>query len=336
MKKKVTIYDIAEKLKISPSTVSRALAGNSLINNGTREKVIAAAIETGYLNPKTLNKATTIAVVIPECENLFYQQVLAGLQNTLQDNFLVAVHYSFNSTKIEKEIVARLDTSRVFCLLISQSMDTTDSSHLAELQKKGVPVICFNRVHYQQPCPKFVMDNYMDAYQLTNHLVTSGFRRIGFAAKHFNCGIYKERIKAYRDVLNEHEIPFNPDFLIYSEQTIDDTHEVITRFLNLGERPDALILPNFTAALQAISIARLKHLSIPGELALVSFDDSPECKYTTPTITAIEYPCDEIGAEIGKFLLSLNRDQSYNRDTVKIFSSNLIIRGSSLVDRGDS
>ena len=330
MAKKVTIYDIAEKLGLSPSTVSRALSGNSLITSKTRERVIAAAVETGYLSPKMLNKAMTIAVVIPESDNSFYQQLLTALQYTVQDHYLLAIHYSFNSVMIEKEIVARLDPSRVCCLLISQSMDTSNSSHLTELERKGVPVICFNRVHYQQPCPKFVTDNYMDAYMLTNHLVTSGYRRIGFAAKHISCPIYKQRIKAYKDVLNENEIAFNPDYLIYSEQTIEDIHEVTTRFINLPARPDALILPDFTATLQAISIAKLKHLSVPGDLAVVSFQDGPECKYMTPSITAIEHPCAGMGAEIGKFVLSLCREQTYNRETVRIFSSNLVIRGSSL------
>lgn len=72
MAKKVTIYDIADKLGISPATVSRALSGNSRINYKTRERVIEAAVETGYLSPKMLNKAMTIAVVIPESDNSFY------------------------------------------------------------------------------------------------------------------------------------------------------------------------------------------------------------------------------------------------------------------------
>ena len=330
MNKKVTIYDIADKLRISPSTVSRALTNNPSVSIGTREKIMATAVDMGYISQKAINKANTIAVIIPEFDNYFYSRVLSAIQKQMQGKYLISVHCSFNSIVIEKEIVAKLDPSQIRCLIVSQSMDAGDSSHLQELEKKRVPLILFNRVNYSFERPKFLIDNYMDAYMLANHLVTSGYKRLAFAAKHYHCPIYKERIQAYHDVLHEHHLEFNPDYLIYSELTVQDTYEVIARFINLKVRPDALILPNFTAALQAVAIARMKNISIPGEMAVVSFDEAPECKYLTPTITAIERPCQDIGTEIAKFALAVCSDKPYSRSTVKIFSSNLIIRGSSL------
>jgi LacI family transcriptional regulator len=330
MGKKITIYDIADKLKISPSTVSRALADNSNVNIKTKERVIAKAIEIGYINPKVLNKANVIAIITPEINNYFYSQVLSTIQHTLQNKYLFSILCSFNSAEIEREIVAKLDPSQIQCVIISQSTDSIDSTHLTDIDQKGVPVILFNRVDYSLKRPKFLIDNYMDSYMLTNHLVTSGYKKIAFAAKHYNCPIYKERIQAYKDVLSENNVEFNPDYLIYSELTVEDTYEVITRFIKLKSRPDALILPNFTSALQAISIAKINSISVPEQMAVVSFDENPECKYSTPTITGIERPYKEIGEEIGKFTLSLCNDQPYDINTVKIFSSNLIIRGSSL------
>lgn len=330
MGKKVTIYDIADKLKISPSTVSRALAGNSLISAETRKRVITTAVEMNYIDSKAMSNANTIAVIVPEIDNFFYSSVLSTIQHTIKNKYLFSILCSFNSAKIEREIVSKLNPDQIRCLIISQSMDTEDSSHLSEVEKKGIPVILFNRVNYNYTSPKFLIDNYMDSFMLTNHLVSSGYRKIAFAAKHYNCPIYKERVQAYKDVLNKNNIVFNPDYLIYSELTLDDTYEVITRFINMEPRPDALILPNFVSALQATSITKINNISIPGEMAVVSFDEDPECKYSTPTITGIERPCTEIGTEIGKFALSVCDNQPYDRDTIKIFRSNLIIRGSSL------
>jgi len=330
MDKKVTIYDIADKLKISASTVSRALNGNSLVNAKTRERVFATAVEMGYIDPKKVNTANTIAVIVPEIDNFFYSTVLSAIQHTIKNRYLVSILCSFNSDKIEREIVSKLNPDQIKCLIISQSMDTEDSTHLLEVEKRGIPVILFNRVNYNHSSPKFLIDNYMDSFMLTNHLVSSGYRKIAFAAKHFNCPIYKERVQAYKDVLTKHKIEFNPGYLIYSELTLEDTYEVITRFINLKQRPDALILPNFTSALQATSIAKINNIVIPKEMAVVSFDEDPECKYSTPTITGIERPCTEMGMEIGKFALSVCDDQSYDRNAIKIFRSNLIIRGSSL------
>lgn len=331
MKKKVTIYDIANELKISPSTVSRALAGNSLVNAETKKVVTAKAVQMGYIERKTENNANTIAIIVPEVNNYFYSKVISSIQNTINNRYLVSILCSFNSDKIERQIVSKLNSDHIKCLIISQSMYTEDCSHLLEVEKKGVPVVLFNRVNYNYSMPKFLIDNYMDSFMLTNHLVSSGYKKVAFAAKYYNCPIYKERIQAYKDVLKKNNIEFNLDYLIYSELTLDDTHEVITRFINMKPRPDALILPNFISALQAISIAKINNISIPKEMAVVSFDEDPECKYSTPTITGIERPLTKIGTKIGEFALSVCDKQPYDKEAIKVFSSNLIIRGSSLL-----
>ena len=96
MDKKVTIYDSADKLRISPSTVSRALTNNPSVSIGTREKVMGAAVDMGYISQKAINKANTIAVIIPEFDNYFYSRVLSAIQKQMQGKYLISVHCSFN------------------------------------------------------------------------------------------------------------------------------------------------------------------------------------------------------------------------------------------------
>lgn len=330
MAKKVTIYDIADKLRLSPSTVSRALADNSLINENTRSKIKKAAEEMGYMDKnRHVPHANMIAVIVPEIDNFFYSRVLSSIQETLGERYLMSIMCSYNSSKTEKEIVSRLKPSQIKCLIISQSMDTTDCSHIEEAQKKGIKVILFNRIYHNGPCHKFLIDDYMDSYLLTSHLISTGCRRIAFAAKHFNCPIYKNRVQAYKDVLSQNGLEFNPDYLIYSELTLSDTHEVINRFINLKQRPDALILPTFVSSLQALSITKLNNLSIPQDIAIVSFDDDPECRYSTPSITGIDRPASEMGEEIGQLALRICNEDLDIEEGIRIFSSNLTIRGSS-------
>ncbi|MBF6598810.1 MAG: LacI family DNA-binding transcriptional regulator [Fermentimonas sp.] len=330
MAKKVSIYDIADRLKISPSTVSRALSRSSLVNVQTKMLVSKTAEEMGYIDHKTPSNANTIAIIVPEFNNYFYSEVISSIQNSIKNKYLLSIYCSFNSFKIEKEIVSKMNPDHIRCLIISQSMDSEDSSHIKDIEKKGIPIILFNRVNYNFNSPKFLIDNYRDSYLLTEHLLSSGYNKIAFAAKHFNCQIYKERVQAYKDVLIENNIGFNPDYLLYSELTLDDTHDVISRFINLKSRPDALILPTFISALQAISIAKINNISTPEEMAIVSFDGDPECRYSSPSITGIERPCTEIGSKIGQLSLEICDNKIYDKNTTKIFHSNLIIRGSSL------
>lgn len=330
-KSKVTIYDIARELKVAPSTISRAIANSDLISEDVKDKVREKALEMGY-SGKSFRAARegTIAVVVPEINNYFYNKILSGIQQKIDNRYLVSIFCSFNSIKTEKNIVSKLDPSLVSCLIITQSMDAKDSSHISKAEKKGIPVIMLNRVDYDYECPKFVIDNYMDSYLLTNHLVSSNYRGIAFAAKHFDCPIYKERIQAYKDVLATNNIPFNPNYIIHSELTNEDINEVVMRFLNLHPRPDAFILPGFSAALQAISIAKVYNINIPNELAIVSFDEDPECKYSSPAITGIERPLADIGNKIGELVLSICSNKPYNKNLINVFKSNLVIRGSSL------
>lgn len=331
MSKKVTIYDIADRLNLSPSTVSRALAGNPLISTETISRIRKTADEMGYRNSgKSSNPdADTIAVIVPEINNIFYSSIISSIQEKIHDKYLLSIMCSNNSAKQEKDIVSRLKPSQIKCLIISQSMDMNDNTHLKDAEKRGIIVILFNRIYYNSRNPKFLVDNYMDSYLLTKHLATTGRRRIAFAAKHYNCPIYKDRIRAYEDVLKENGLDLDPELLIYSELTLDDTTEVISRFLRTRPRPDALILPNFSSALQAISAAKLLNLSVPQDIAIVSFDENPECKFTTPSITGIVRPVEEMGAEIAAAALSLCQGESLESGAIWIFSSHLVIRGSS-------
>lgn len=330
MAKKVTIYDIADKLHLSPSTVSRALADSSLINIKTRNRIRKVAEEMGYRDSRNIQtEPDTIAVIVPARDNVFYNSIIHTIQGKIEDKYLLSVMCSDNSAKREKEIVSRLSPAHIRCLIISQSMDIEDNTHLEEAQKRGIEVILFNRIHYAGTCPKFLIDNYMDSYTLTRHLVSAGYRRIAFAAKHYKCPIYKERVAAYKDVIKENDLPFDPRLLIYSELTTDDTSEVISRFLKTDPRPDAIVLPNFISVLQAVSAAKLMNLSIPQDIAIASFDETPECKFSNPSVTCLSRPLEEIGEEIADTALRLCNGELTEKDITRVFGSRLIIRGSS-------
>ncbi len=328
---KVTIYDIAKALSISPSTVSRALANSELISDKVKEEIHAKAAEMGYKSRNFRpNRRKQLVIILPEVNNYFYARIVASIQKELGRSFLVSIHCSFNSHEKEASIVDNIDVNQVCCLLISKSMDSTNSDHLRAAEKRGIPIVMFNRVDYEYDCPKLVIDNYMDAYQLTNHLISTGYKNIAFAAKHFACPIYGERVQAYKDVLKKNNIRFKADNLIYSELTEEDVDEVIQRFLNLKERPDALILPGFSAALQAMATARIQNIQVPAEMAIVSFDEEPGSKYTTPTITGIERPLTDMGKEIAGIVQRICHSKPYEKNSLKVFKSNLVIRNSSL------
>ena len=109
MAKKVTIYDIADRLNLSPSTVSRALAGNTLINTKTRTKVAETAKEMGYTDARYIQSTPdTLVILVSDIDNPFYSNIIRAIQNRLGSKYLISVMSSNNSIRQEKDIVPDL------------------------------------------------------------------------------------------------------------------------------------------------------------------------------------------------------------------------------------
>ncbi|MGL4520033.1 MAG: LacI family DNA-binding transcriptional regulator [Phocaeicola sp.] len=332
MKQKVTIADIATRIGISTATVSRALTNSPSISEHVKKRVWEEAKKMGYGRTPILESAKSIVVIVPELFNHFYSEIIRFIEKTISVNgYHLATYCSYNSYEKEKSIVQSLPLNDISCLLISKAMDSVDSLHLVELHKKGVPLIQFNRIDFELEGAKFIIDNYMDTYAATQKLLNAGYIRIGFAAKHYNCPIYQEREKGYRDALADRERAFDPQLLLYSELTNDDISQVIEHFLELTPRADALLLPNYYAALQAMHLAKIRNIKVPEELGIFSMDEEIYSKYNVPSISSIERSLQNIGEDMGALVNQIITKQPYKRDKVTVYSSTLILRGSTLL-----
>ncbi|MGL4853340.1 MAG: LacI family DNA-binding transcriptional regulator [Phocaeicola sp.] len=327
MKSKVTIADIAAQIGISTATVSRALKNSPSISEGVKEKVWEQAKKMGYGRTPTLEEPKSVVIVVPELFNHFYSEIIRFIEETVVGEYLVSVYCSYNSYEKEKRIIECLSMSEVCCLILSKAMDSPDSNHLREV---AAPIIQFNRVDFDLDGPKFLIDNYMDVYAATEKLLKAGYQRVAFAAKHYNCSVYREREQGYRDALAHYNCAFDPKLLIRSELTHEDISKVITLFLDDTSRPDALLLPNYYAALQAVHLAKIRGVKIPDELGIFSLDEEIYSQFSSPTLSTIERPLQRIGEEIGSLVNQIINKKTYEKDQIRIYSSNLILRGSTL------
>ena len=331
MANKITIADIARQLGIATSTVSRAINNHPNISENVKMRVWEVANKMGYGRNLNLQRANNIVIIVPELYNQFYCSIIDAISTNIKStNYNVGIHCSYNSHDKEVQIIDNLNTDELAFLIISRSMDSLNSKHLNQVANKGIPIIMFNRVDYDFRCPKFVIDNYMDGYLATNHLIKSGYKRIAFAAKHYNCNVYNERIRAYRDALEHAEIEFDNDLVIYSELTAEDIRKVIELFLSVVPPIDALLLPNFYAALEATRIAKNRNMSIPTQLGVLSFDEEIYSQLNTPSITTIERPLTKLGEAIAQQVNYFLENKKMLAKNLNIFSSDLIIRGSTL------
>ena len=301
MKKQVTIKDIAQKLGISTSTVSRALKDHPDISLKTREAVQELARILGYkpnliaLNLKH-SRTNTIGVVVPEVEHYFFSTILNGIEEVAyKGNFSVMVFQSNESYMREVLIVQTLIANRVDGVLASFSKNTHDYSHFEQLIDNEIPLVFFDRVRDDLHADSVTVDDYSGAYSAVNHLIQKGCRRIAFFSAPQHLMIGKNRLDGYRAALEKNGIGYNPD-LVYACDTFDEAQKISRSVLKKQDRPDAIFAVNDLTAIGAMKVAKQLGLKIPDDLRLVGFENSRSASICEPELTTV----DQFGFELGK------------------------------------
>lgn len=182
--KRITIKELAERLRLSPSTVSRALAGDRNIRRETRERVLRLAEESGYRpNPAAVNlragRSDTVGVIVPEMVTPFAATVIGGIQRVLYDRGLkVVIVQSDESPAVEREHLLLMERFMVEGIIACPCDATRNGEVYRRLRQRGVPLVFYDRAPLSVEAPKVVVDDFATSYFLTEHLVRRGCRRI--------------------------------------------------------------------------------------------------------------------------------------------------------------
>ena len=188
-KGQVTIKDIARELNISVATVSKALRGLKGVNIETRKAIVNLAKEWNY-HPNAValslmnNRTNNIGVIIPGLIIPYYTAAIGGIQEVAnQHGFNILVCQSNESYKTEITNTQAFISSRVDGLIMSISRETKHFEHLRQIERRGIPLVFFNRVCYEMKSPKVIVDDYEGAFNATEHLILSGRKRIAHIAE---------------------------------------------------------------------------------------------------------------------------------------------------------
>lgn len=337
LKKEITIYDIAQKLAISSTTVSRGLQDNPAINAGTRKKIHEAAKELGYRHNTFASslrkqKTNTIGVIIHELQSNFITSVLAGIEKvTAEAGYDIIIAHSSESFKKEAANALNLFHKRVDGLIASLAFDTVGLDHFKQFEEKGIPVIFLDRVEEHIECTKVIIDNHKCGYQATRHLLEQGCKRIVMVTANLSRNVYAQRHKGYADALSDHNIPYNKEYVLIKDLTEESGVEAALEILKMKPMPDAAFITNDFSA--AVCMQKLKEhgVRIPEDIAIVGFNNDAISKLVEPQMTTINYPGIEIGTIAARNLIDhLNGTSDIKNTNTIIIRSELIIRKSSL------
>jgi len=330
-----TIKDLARELKLSPSTISRALRDHPDISPKTKKRVVSLADKLDY-HPNSIaqslqtKRTKTIGVIVPEIKQPFFASVINGIEELAYAAGYTIIVCQSNETADREVLVTRsLGSHRVAGLLVSLSRSTKNLDHFKLLQRRGVPIVFFDRVSNDIEASKVVVDDYKGAFDVVAHLIKSGYQRIAHLAGPKNLSISKFRLKGYMDALRQENLPFDDSMVVYGG--LDDTDGIVgfQKLLHLQTLPDAIFAVNDPVATGAFVMIKEHGMKIPDDIALAGFSNTYMTSLLDPPLTTVEQPSYEIGKTAAQLLMEqINNNDEELLPKFIVLKTNLIVRGS--------
>jgi LacI family transcriptional regulator len=341
----VTIKDIARELGISPSTVSRALKDHPDISVDTKKAVNELAEKLNYQpNIVALNlrqkKTNTLGVIIPELIHFFFSTVISGIEDVAnQAGYNVILAQSNESLEREKKVIKALFNSRVDGMLLSISRETSNYDHIESILSKGVPIVFYDRMYTNPNTSKVIVDDYVGAKEVVNHLIEQGCKRIALLEGTPGLMISVDRKRGYLDALSENNIPFAEELVIACpEGSLEDGKDAAEKLLAITPLPDGIFATSDPMAMGAITVLREKGIKIPADIAVAGFSNWFYGQLMEPSLTTVDQPGFEMGQEAARLLIRQiemkDKDQFDIQPETKTLKTRLIIRNSSLRKKG--
>ncbi|GAB3574000.1 LacI family DNA-binding transcriptional regulator [Spirosoma luteolum] len=335
----VTIKDIAHRLNVSISTVSRALRDMPEIHPDTRKAVMRLAEELDY-QPNQLAKnlvksrTKTIGVIFPNLSYHYFSAMLNNLEEAaMQAGYSVLVAQTNESYMRETISIQNLMRSQVEGLVLSLSQDTTDFEHIRRLVRRKLPIVLVDRIADIDSVSKVMVDNRAAAYKATEHLIRQGCQRIGFLAGPPQLALSNQRIEGYLAAAADYSVTAGNQYLRHCDYTNENTILQTLALMSLPQPPDGVVTISDRIAYAALYAMQQKGLTVPKDVAVVSFNDEPVSSYFSPTLSSVRQPIPDMATETIRLLLSQIESPDVIRDETKVFDTQLIIRESSLRNR---
>lgn len=336
--KEITIYDIAKRLNIAASTVSRGLKDNPVINKLTRKKIAEAAKELGYSSNNFASslrskKTYTLGVLVPRLNSYFMASVMSGMEVVAnREGYNLIISQSLEKTTKEVVNARTMFNKRVDGLLVSLAYDTENIDHLEPFFRKNIPVVFFDRVFAHGDSTCIIIDNYSAGYEVTMHLISQGCTRIMLLGGNMLRNVYAERLRGYKQALKDHKLLFNDKYIYISNLTENDGNLAAEYILKMQskDRPDAVFSSNDTAAVHCMIRLKAEGIKIPADIAFAGFNNDPISKIIEPNLTSVNYAGSTIGEiAVTNLINHLNGLTNVKNTNTIVVRADLIIRESS-------
>ncbi|MET8050950.1 LacI family DNA-binding transcriptional regulator [Streptosporangium sp. NPDC005286] len=328
MRARPTLEKVAARAGVSRATASRVVNGSTRVAPEIREAVNRAVDELGYVPNQAARslvtqRADSIALVFPEpatrvfSEDPTFSGIIRGVSMEIEeaDKQLVLM---LTGLAGGYQRVERYATNGHVDGVIIASMHGTDPLP-GILARRGVPVVCSGRPSVPSSLPYVDMDNVGGAERAVRHLVEQGRRRIATIAGPQDMIAGIDRLNGYRAVLHDSD---RRSIVAVGDFTRESGTSAMRQLLADDPELDAVFVANDLMALGALTALRQAGRQVPGDVAVVGFDDIPAASYTEPPLTTVRQPTVEMGRRLARMVLDLEEKAQV------MLPTELIVRGS--------
>ena len=303
----VTIKDIARKANVSYATVSRALNNKRGVRGTTRTKILDIASKMSYTpnaiaRGLVMKQTLTLGLIIPDITNPFYPEVARGIEDgATEGGFSIFLCNTNWERKREVHYLRLLAEKRVDGIILAPIDNEVEAVESGLTGK--IPVVYVSNAPRRTEHSFVVIDNILGGFLATEHLIRAGHRTIGFVGSTEDSLAIAARLKGYRRALKKYGLPVEKKYIQLGEFKQETGYRIVRRMIAEGDYPRAVFAENDLLALGILQGVKASGLSVPGDVAVVGFDDIPFAGFPEVQLTTINQPKYEMGRKAAEILL---------------------------------
>ena len=300
-----TIKDVARRTGLSLSTISKYLNGGN-VREENRLAIDAAVAELGFsvnvfARSLKANRSMTVGVLLPTISSPFFGRVVASLELILRRSGYECFVCSYDFDR-EQELGKLAFLARYH---VDGIVYVPENVTAGEVRARvgAIPVVLIDRSLDQADYDTVVVDNLNAAYGAIEHLINQGHRRIGIIAG--PSGIYtaQERLRGYRRVHEDFDLPIDDDLILEGDYSVESGHRLMDALLKRTDPPSAVFVTNYEMTLGAIMALNESPIRVPDELSIIGFDNQQLARIVKPALTIVVQPIQSIGETAAALLL---------------------------------
>jgi len=326
---KITIVDVAKKANVSVATVSRVMNGNYPVKAETKQRVLEVINELHYIpnmqaRELTQQKSATIGVVVPSINNMFFPEVITGIENSLKLNSLSLVLACSNNDKEEEKLCVNNLLSRNVSgiIVVDPNTDNVKSKFYQNISKQ-TPFVFVNGHSVSTNISSVVNDEAMGAGMALNYLLENNHKDILFVRGKDSYS-YDVKENVYTETMKDLNY-FNPKNIINigngnSSETVDNTINIFLNILKTSSAT-AVFACNDLMAVGVLNACKKLNFDVPTDLSIIGYDNIDLGKFVEPKLTTIDQNMFHLGTNAATLLLEkIEYDNSYSKRIILVNS----------------